>query len=92
MSIDLTAEMGELADGFHNLSPTQQSKRRVQMERVARQMFELKQDAQRARLAAMEARLEKVRQSIESKEAAKDEVVENMVTRILSPKRTRGPK
>ena len=91
-AIDLTAEMGELADGYHGLSPAQQAKRRAKMESVASQMFELKQDAQRARLAAMEARLSKIRQSIADKDAAKEDVVDNMVDRILTPKRKRAPR
>ena len=91
-AIDLTAEMGTLADDFHSLTPGQQAKRRVKMENVASQMFELKQDAQRARLAAMEARLEKVRQSIAAKDAEKDDVVDKMVDRIITPRRKRTPR
>jgi len=88
-AIDLTAEMGNLADGFDTLSPAQQSRRRAKMNDVAAEMFDLKQEGQRARLAAMEARLEKARKELEAKQAAKDKIVQDMVHRILTPKSER---
>jgi hypothetical protein len=89
-AIDLTAEMGELADGFQELSEREKTRRRRQMRVVMSGLFELKQDAQRSRLAAMEARLEKVRKEIEMKETSKDQMVDRMVDRVLSPKPGRG--
>ena len=52
-------------------------------------MFELKQESQRARLQAMEARLEKVRADLAAKDAAKEQTVDDMVQRILPPRRDR---
>jgi hypothetical protein len=92
-AIDLTSEMGTLADGFAELPRGQQSKRRVQMTEVATEMFELKMAGQRARLAAMEARLIKARGDLAKKEADKGDIVDEMVEKILSPKSDRkGPR
>jgi hypothetical protein len=93
-ALDLTVKMGNLADGYDTLSPAKQVQRRTQIADVARQMFELKQDSQRARLEAMEARLNKVRAELAEKDASKEKIVDDMVQRILTPKRDRkrGPR
>lgn len=94
MLIDLTVEMGSLADGFDTLSASQQTRRRAELVEVMGKMFELKQEGQRVRLAAMEERLAKIRLEIETKDAAKQEIVDGMVQRILKPRASKpaGPR
>ena len=93
-AIDLTSRMGDLADGFQTASPQEQQRRRVEMREVAGDMFELKQAEQRERVRVMEARLNSIKQQIETKDRAKDQIVDDMVERILSPRRggKRGPR
>lgn len=88
--IDLTVELGTLADGFHRLPVAEQSQRRVQLEGVLNAMFELRQEGQRQRLRAMEARLEKARSEIEAQDAKKDEIVQNRLNRVLNTQSPRS--
>jgi hypothetical protein len=89
-AIDLTVKMGELADGYHDLNPKGQKARHDKMLAVAAEMFELRQEGQRARLEAMEARLAKARQELADRQADKDRAVDAMVDRIVTPRGERG--
>ena len=91
-SIDLVSEMGDLADGFSELPEAKQRKRRARMHHIASQMFDMRQEARRERVDAMEERLAQARKEIDDRESAKDEVVDDMVERVLNPRRNRGAK
>lgn len=88
--IDLTVELGDLADGYHQLSPSEQTQRRAALEDILNAMFELRQEGQRQRLRAMEARLEKARAEIEAQDAKKQEIVQGRLDRVLQVQKPRS--
>jgi len=81
--IDRTYELKTHLDAWEQADDKGRDKLRPRIEKDVGELFELRQEQRRAQLAAMEARLERLRTEISARDAQKDEVVGEFTDRML---------
>ena len=79
----LEDQLAALAEGYDALPKAEQTKRRAQCETLATELFALRQEARRRKVAHLEERLAVLRAEIDEREAKKETLIDAFVDQLL---------
>jgi hypothetical protein len=80
---ELEARIDELAEGYADLSGSEKKKRRAEVEKIAGELFDLKQTARREQLEDVRAKLAELEKEIAERDANRKQVIERFVDERL---------
>ena len=80
---DIHMQMMDLATSYANLPPSEQTAARRDLDALASQLFELRQEERRVRLAEVEERLERLRSELTDRDEDKERIVDEYVDDYL---------
>jgi hypothetical protein len=75
--------LGDLTRGYRELSDGEKAERRAEMERLAGELFELKQEERRMRLQDLRTRIDELQREIDDRESNRASVVRAFVDQLV---------
>ncbi len=80
----MEGRLDELASGFDALSALDQQKQRSELEKLAGELFDLRQEQRRAHLEELEARLRELEEDIADRDARRDVLIDKWLDERLT--------